>query len=317
MIPINLIKNGLSQIGKTASSLQKGKTDRISKVRGWSAPILALYAGSPFPTILWLWVAGIVLDNQEWVKRAVEFVNSIGQFQFFSIIMALIGGTAYAIGSIGKKKIEIADKQHEREQETIKEISKNEKGFDFALQHILKNEGGYVDDPDDRGGETYRGISRKNFPEWLGWKFIDRYRRHLNKEKKMNKNEKLQEFVKQFYYDKFWLKNKCDKIEKMSDKISLEIFDTAINCGSFRAITFLQKTINLLGNGINIETSIDGKIGNITIEKLDLLLPKYERAIYASLNYFQAKHYIDICEKNNSQYKYIRGWLTRASENPS
>ena len=40
----------------------------------------------------------------------------------------------------------------------------------------MEHEGGYVDDRDDRGGETYRGISRNNFPDWKGWKKIDGFK---------------------------------------------------------------------------------------------------------------------------------------------
>lgn len=32
-----------------------------------------------------------------------------------------------------------------------------------AISKVLKHEGGYVNDPDDKNGETYKGISRKNW----------------------------------------------------------------------------------------------------------------------------------------------------------
>lgn len=32
--------------------------------------------------------------------------------------------------------------------------------FEHALQLLLQHEGGYVNDPDDQGGETYKGIAR-------------------------------------------------------------------------------------------------------------------------------------------------------------
>lgn len=38
-------------------------------------------------------------------------------------------------------------------------------GFDQAVQNVLKREGGYVNDPDDRGGETKYGISRNANPD--------------------------------------------------------------------------------------------------------------------------------------------------------
>ena len=36
----------------------------------------------------------------------------------------------------------------------------------ILISMILRNEGGYVFDPDDSGKETYCGISRANFPKW-------------------------------------------------------------------------------------------------------------------------------------------------------
>lgn len=37
-------------------------------------------------------------------------------------------------------------------------------GFDHAAKVVLKEEGGWVDDPDDSGGETKFGISQKAYP---------------------------------------------------------------------------------------------------------------------------------------------------------
>ena len=45
--------------------------------------------------------------------------------------------------------------------------------FDIEFEKLILAEGGYVNDHDDAGGETYLGISRKNNPNWSGWKLID------------------------------------------------------------------------------------------------------------------------------------------------
>ena len=37
-----------------------------------------------------------------------------------------------------------------------------------------KWEGGFVNDPKDPGGMTMAGISRKTFPNWIGWKEVDK-----------------------------------------------------------------------------------------------------------------------------------------------
>ena len=45
--------------------------------------------------------------------------------------------------------------------------------FDAAYQKTAAHEGGYVNDPDDAGAETYKGISRRFNPSWIGWAKID------------------------------------------------------------------------------------------------------------------------------------------------
>lgn len=45
--------------------------------------------------------------------------------------------------------------------------------FKTAYKKIEAAEGGYCFDPDDAGGETYKGISRRANPNWNGWISID------------------------------------------------------------------------------------------------------------------------------------------------
>ena len=47
--------------------------------------------------------------------------------------------------------------------------------FEKAFNKIIANEGGYVNDKDDKGGETFMGITRKNHPTIYLWEVIDRY----------------------------------------------------------------------------------------------------------------------------------------------
>ena len=46
-------------------------------------------------------------------------------------------------------------------------------GFEQAVAKVLDHEGGFVDDPADRGGMTFMGISRRWFPDEPLWKKID------------------------------------------------------------------------------------------------------------------------------------------------
>ena len=53
--------------------------------------------------------------------------------------------------------------------------------FKEAFELTLAHEGGYVKDPDDRGGETYKGIARRYNPGWSGWARIDKAKKQALK----------------------------------------------------------------------------------------------------------------------------------------
>ena len=45
--------------------------------------------------------------------------------------------------------------------------------FNEEFKKVILVEGGYVNDPDDAGGETYLGISRRYNPNSKIWNIID------------------------------------------------------------------------------------------------------------------------------------------------
>ena len=55
--------------------------------------------------------------------------------------------------------------------------------FDIAFRRTISAEGGYVNDPNDKGGETYMGISRRAHPTSKIWTYIDK----VDKKGKTNK----------------------------------------------------------------------------------------------------------------------------------
>ena len=63
--------------------------------------------------------------------------------------------------------------------------------FTKAVNPLLQSEGGYVDDPDDKGGETICGISRVHHPDWRGWVQIDGIKEARNVDLKIIINQYL------------------------------------------------------------------------------------------------------------------------------
>ncbi len=89
-----------------------------------------------------------------------------------------------------------------------------DKAFEDCMQFVFKWEGGYVNDPNDLGGETKYGITKRWHPN------LDI--KNLTREQAM-----------EIYYKDYWLKAGCDK---MFYPANLIIFDTAVNMGVSRAL---------------------------------------------------------------------------------
>jgi len=187
--------------------------------------------------------------------------------------------------------------------------------FDLAFSITSDHEGGYVSDPDDAGGETYRGIARRYHPSWSGWKIIDDLKKinpsNLNNTLKSNDglNEAVKRYYKQFYWDRFW----GDSIPLQS--IANELFDTSVNLGVRRSVKYLQEGLNLLNRNQEIYTdiSVDGFFGPGTLKALNRYLAlDDDTPLIKLMNTLQGMHYIKYMRQNPTQEKYARGWLKRA-----
>lgn len=162
--------------------------------------------------------------------------------------------------------------------------------YDKAIAFTLKYEGGYVNDPDDRGGETYRGITRKNYPNWIGWATIDKM-----KPKHGDIIPALEDDVSLFYKEKYWgaIEHICN------DGVAAFIFDWKVNSG-FHAIEALQKAVG---------ATVDGVLGSNTILKTN----NYNGSLLPELIAARRKFVSDIVRRSPTQKKFLNGWLNRIS----
>ncbi len=188
--------------------------------------------------------------------------------------------------------------------------------FEPAFQITLGHEGGYAFDPDDAGGETYRGVARRYHPGWAGWAVIDRLKpRAANRsqlDKLLAEDAELQPQIRGFYKHLYWARFQGDAISSQS--IAEELFDTGVNMGVHRAVGFLQEGLNLLNRNQQSYPDIleDGKSGSGTLGALEKYLAK-DPAEYLLkvMNVLQGMHYIEYMRKSPAQEKYARGWLKR------
>lgn len=77
--------------------------------------------------------------------------------------------------------------------------------FNEAYNITFKHEAGYAGDLGDGGGETYCGITRKNFPNWPGWKHVDAAKRQGKlKRYGVITTAPVPQLVRDFYKTNFW-----------------------------------------------------------------------------------------------------------------
>jgi len=121
--------------------------------------------------------------------------------------------------------------------------------YKTAIEKTLNFEGAYVNDPvDTDGGETYCGISRNNFPHWVGWILIDNVKHQSNFPKILSENDSLTGFVHDFYKKEFWDMVGGDKINDQS--IADILLDSAVNEGIRPAVKRAQEIAGLPQTGL-------------------------------------------------------------------
>ena len=172
--------------------------------------------------------------------------------------------------------------------------------FIDSLNVVLQHEGGFAKVPMDKGGETYRGISRVNFPNWPGWPIVDQ-----NKPLKKNDiiiNRHLDKLVANFYFENFWQKINADQLP---GSIRTLLFVFAVNSGVKTAVKVFQ---TVLEDTLNKPTFIDGIVGPETIKFAN---QADQKILFDNLKEARLKFYNSIVANNPTQKKFLKGWLNR------
>lgn len=190
--------------------------------------------------------------------------------------------------------------------------------FEKAFSYTIKYEGGYVNDPNDYGGETIGGISRVYWPQWDGWPVVDAAKSQPNFPKSLYNNEALKQSVRDFYRTNFWNKVKGDELDKRSEEVAAEAFDAGVNMGTSRAGKFIQIALNIFNrNGASYgEIAEDGAIGPATLRAYNAFMDKDDESLMIKGQLIQrGSFYGGRAKEDSSQERFIRGWLNRLTVN--
>lgn len=172
------------------------------------------------------------------------------------------------------------------------------------IDMVLRHEGGYSNNANDKGKETYCGISRVYHPQWQGWDIIDK-NKPLKTNQKVNSAELLS-FVYDFYLSKFYNPLKIDSIENLS--ISGHLFCHGVNAGIASAVKIAQKAIN---NIYKANILVDGKIGNITLSWLNKKTK--QRELIDEIITLRKNYYESIVRNKPTQLVFLKGWINRVN----
>ena len=177
--------------------------------------------------------------------------------------------------------------------------------FSDFLPILKRSEGGYSNVAADKGGETYAGITKKNYPTWAGWQIVAMAK---PKQGQIIVNPQLEALVSDFYKKNFWDLLQCDKFSKY---VGMNLCDFAINSGVNTAAKSFQQVINSLLPTGAMTLVADGKIGALTIAAANKL---NQQKLNDALLEFRKKFYQNIVDNNPTQRQFLRGWLNRLTD---
>lgn len=157
-----------------------------------------------------------------------------------------------------------------------------------VIDIIIDNEGGYVWDFSDSGGETAYGISSRAYPDLI-----------ISKLTKQDAED--------IYFADYYSKLNGQKLEF---DVILSLCDFGVNAGIKTSARVLQLVINRMGN-FNLDT--DGKIGNKTLEALKTI--RHMGATnYMLLRFTDMKKRFYLGISGGKNLKFLRGWLNRTDK---
>lgn len=149
--------------------------------------------------------------------------------------------------------------------------------FKTAILLTLVHEGGYVNNPDDPGGETNMGISKRQFPG-------------------LDIKNLTQDQAVEIYRDGYW-KELYSQIE--SQAIANKLFDLGVLFGVGTAVGILQLTLGI---------TVDHTFGPNTLQAIN---DADEISLLTSYKANLITHVFNIATANPAERQFLKGWSNR------
>ncbi len=174
--------------------------------------------------------------------------------------------------------------------------------FEVFFPTLLKHEGGFVDNPNDPGGATNKGITMGTFRRTA--------QRYLGIEPTLqNLKDMTDEQAFKIYKPMYWDKISGDAID--NQVMANFTFDFFVNAGA-NAIRTFQRTYN---DTFPSEPAlgVDGVVGPITLKALNFVDLQH---LYTAYKNARIGYYEGLVARNPKFKVFIRGWINRVDSFP-
>jgi lysozyme family protein len=163
------------------------------------------------------------------------------------------------------------------------------------LDEIIDTEGGFVNNPIDRGGPTKYGITLRTLQSY-------------KKGSTINDLKNIDTYLaKDIYYGEYLVMPRINELPEFIHHIML---DMSINHGARNAVKILQKSLRRYGYVTKPDGIIGSKTINLTIEACNNL----KNNILVTLVYTRNNFYKNIVINDRSQKIFLKGWLNRSNK---
>lgn len=170
-----------------------------------------------------------------------------------------------------------------------------ETNFQYAYKKLLSHEGNYAYHPLDKGGETYRGITKRFNKNWYGWRYVNA----VPNKKQYQEIEKANFWAQDHFLD-IWVKEGFDKIK--DKQLASYLFDYRVN--AYTGPKELRKVLNEVGLCIPIKNKFTDEVAECINVAPNWLLKN-------RLEHRRKQHYYRIVNRDPSQRIFLKHWLQR------
>lgn len=163
---------------------------------------------------------------------------------------------------------------------------------------VIKWEGGFVNDPDDNGGATNRGITWDTF-QALSFKVLAMYPTWTNF---LNLTKEQAGLIVKHFWDKATYNNSI-----ISQKVAEAVTSWYWGSGALG----LKNVQRLLNEKFGKNLTADGVIGPKTIQAINSINPD---TLFDAMYQARKEFFENLTMKDPSQVKFLKGWINRLND---